>query len=84
MTPISIRGARADRGLTQRDVAEALGVSLPTYGLMERDPERITWAQAKRLSEIFGRPIGEFSFRPPAQEESDDAVVAMAEDGARG
>ncbi|MHB1324005.1 MAG: helix-turn-helix transcriptional regulator [Coriobacteriia bacterium] len=68
---ISIRGARADKRLTQQQVAEHLGVSLPTYGQIENNPERITWAQAKQLAELFGRPIEEFSFCSPTPEESE-------------
>lgn len=66
---ISLRGARADRGLNQTEVAQALGISLPTYGLIEKDPGRITWRQAKALAELFGRPIEEFSFFTPDDEE---------------
>jgi len=65
MRTISLRGARADRGLNQTQVAEALGVSLATYSVIERDPSRITWAQAVKLAALFGREVEEFSFHTP-------------------
>jgi transcriptional regulator with XRE-family HTH domain len=68
---ISIRGARADRGLSQSQVADAMGLSVVTYGRIERSPKLITWEQAEQLSEIFGRPIHEFSFHEPEEVNTD-------------
>lgn len=59
---ISLRGARADRGLNQTQVASALGISIATYGEIERNPGRITWDQARELSQLFKRPIEDFAF----------------------
>ena len=78
MTRISIRGARADKGLNQKDVAEQLGVSIPTYGLIERHPERITWGQAMQLAEIFGRDVEELAFYTPATESPEEGEVEVA------
>ena len=77
MTRISIRGARADKGLTQKDVAEQLGVSIPTYGLIERHPERTTWGRAARLAEILGRDVEEIAFYTPATESPEEQEVEV-------
>lgn len=69
---ISIRGARADRGMGQAQVAERLGVSVSTYSVLERHPERITWARAEQLAAILGRDIREFSFYPTGEVTPDD------------
>lgn len=77
---ISIRGARAHRRLTQKQVAAELGVSLPTYGLMERDPSRITWAQAKKLARILGRDIEDLAFftDEEAEQQADEPHACSA------
>jgi transcriptional regulator with XRE-family HTH domain len=50
--------ARRQAGLTQRQAAEALGVSLPTYKRLEqRPPAELLFGQVERMSEVFRLPL---------------------------
>lgn len=71
-TRISVKAARVDAGLTQQEVADKLGISLPTYGDMERRPGRITWDEALQLSGIFNRPIEDMAFFAPEIRKEDE------------
>lgn len=54
--------ARKKARYSQEAVAGLLGITRPTYARMERHPETVTIADAKRLSEIFGVPVAEIFF----------------------
>lgn len=58
----TMRQARQYAGLTQKEVADHFGVSLPTYTRIEHEPERATIAQAKKFSGITGIPLDEIFF----------------------
>lgn len=77
---ISIRGARADRGMTQAAVAERLGVSVPTYSVLERDPKRITWEQAETLAQLFNRRIEDLAFYTPWDSATNAKEVSTSDD----
>lgn len=51
---ITVKGARRVLGLSQAEVAESLGVSIPTYRRMENDPGCMSLDAAKKLVEILG------------------------------
>ncbi|WP_291427161.1 helix-turn-helix transcriptional regulator [Deinococcus sp.] len=48
---------RAERGLTRRELAEAIGVNTQTIGYLERGTYTASLDIAFRLSEFFGPPI---------------------------
>jgi DNA-binding XRE family transcriptional regulator len=54
--------ARKNARYSQDAVAGLLGVSRPTYARMEKHPDSVTVADAKRLAEIFGVPVAEIFF----------------------
>lgn len=49
---------------TIKAAAEAVGVSCPTYAKMERDPSRMTRAQAERAAELLGCDVEELFYLP--------------------
>jgi len=49
----SLKQARLIKGLTQKEVAEKLGVNRDTYRRLEKYPDETTIKQAKLLSEIL-------------------------------
>lgn len=46
---------RKEAGLTQDDLAKALGVSRSRYAQIERDPSNITIRQARKICSILGQ-----------------------------
>lgn len=54
---ITLRQARLLKGMTQKEVAEKLGVHVHTYSKMEKSPDEVTIGEAKKISEIL-----EFSY----------------------
>ena len=61
-----IREARAAeaRKYTLKAAAEAIGVSCPTYRKIERDPSRMTRAQAERAAALLGCDVDELFYLP--------------------
>ena len=57
------RMAEAKR-YTIKAAAKAVGVSCPTYAKMERDPSRMTRAQAERAAELLGCDVEEIFYLP--------------------
>lgn len=53
MMIFSLKQARLIKGLTQKEVAEKLGVNRDTYRRLEKYPDETTIKQAKLLSEIL-------------------------------
>lgn len=49
---LTLKQARLLAGLTQRDVAEVLGVHVQTYMKWERNPEEMSIGTAKQFSRI--------------------------------
>lgn len=47
---------------TAKAAAEAVGVSRPTYAKMERDPSRMTRAQAERAAQLLGCDVEELFY----------------------
>ncbi len=56
MKPLEIKGARTRLGLSQKDMAEKLGITADSYGKKERDivrftdPEKVIVAQVLELT----------------------------------
>ena len=49
---------------TIKEVAKAVGVSCPTYTKMEKDPSRMTRAQAERAAELLGCDVEDVFYLP--------------------
>ena len=49
---------------TIKAAARAVGVSCPTYTKMEKDPSRMTLAQAERAAELLGCEVDELFYLP--------------------
>lgn len=58
--------ARADRGLTQSDAAEQLGVARTTLVAIEKGDRRITAKELVKLASIYGRPLSAWLDEKPA------------------
>ena len=56
---------RAERGVSRRDLAEAVGVNNQTIGYLERGDYKPSLELAMKIADYFGVPIELlFSFRP--------------------
>jgi DNA-binding XRE family transcriptional regulator len=59
---LTVKMARVFAGLTQRDVAEILGVHVQTYMKWEKNPEEMSIGTAKQFSRIVGIGVEEIFF----------------------
>jgi len=50
-----LRGLRAERGYTQRDIAEKLGIGVATYRKKELGENDFTVSEAREIGRIFDR-----------------------------
>ena len=57
------RMAEAHR-FSGREMVRAIGVSYPTYQKIERDPSRMTRAQAERAAALLGCDVDELFYLP--------------------
>lgn len=55
-----LRSAREDKGLTQEDLADALGISKSQISHFERGANLLTIEHLKKLPRILGRPVNYF------------------------
>ena len=62
MIRISLAAARVNLKLSQRKMAEKLGVHEMTYAAWERNPEKIKVEMAEKISEITGIPVENLKF----------------------
>ena len=58
----TIEDARLEAGLTQEYMASKLGVSRQTYASLEKDPDRMTIGQARRVCNLLGKRYEEIVF----------------------
>ncbi|MDD6706719.1 MAG: helix-turn-helix transcriptional regulator [Olsenella sp.] len=49
----NLRGVREMRGLTQKEVADKLGITRQTYAIYEANQERMTIEQAKAVCRLL-------------------------------
>lgn len=49
---ITVRQARIGIEATQREIADKMGIHVTTYQKLEKNPEYMTIAQAKKFAEI--------------------------------
>jgi transcriptional regulator with XRE-family HTH domain len=52
-----LRDARLATGLTQAEVAEALGISRPTLAAVEKGARKITGLELRRLARLYQRDV---------------------------
>jgi transcriptional regulator with XRE-family HTH domain len=52
-----LRDARLAMGLTQADVADALGLSRPTLAAVEKGTRKITGLELRRLARLYQRDV---------------------------
>lgn len=52
-----LRDARLAMGLTQADVADALGLSRPTLAAVEKGSRKITGLELRRLARLYQRDV---------------------------
>jgi transcriptional regulator with XRE-family HTH domain len=68
-----LRAARQSLGLTQADVAEALGLSRPTLAAVEKGTRKITGLELRRLARLYQRDVAWL-----LGEEASDAAAGAA------
>ena len=61
---MTLEEARKRARYSQEQVASIMGCSRPTIARMERHPEDVSVADAKRLSALYGVPVPELFFMP--------------------
>lgn len=57
----AIKKMRESAGLSQQDVADALGIKKPRYGDWERETREINLRDAIRLADLFGCTLDELA-----------------------
>ena len=55
-----LQGARKARGLTQREVAERLGVARTTVTALEKGERRTRPSELIQMAQLYGRKVGDF------------------------
>lgn len=64
---------RVKAGLTQKELAKLVGVSLPTYCIWENNPNMIKAGNLKRIAEVLGVGVCDI-FLPDDVNETDIGV----------
>lgn len=84
-----LQRARLAAGLSQADVAEALGIPRPAVSLMESGLRSVSSVELAKLCRLYGKPASAFLFEPDREpvlqrfravsvEEEDQAVIQEA------
>ena len=55
----NLKSARTSRGLTQDQVAQAIGLARPTYALIESGKRDVTLSQAETLAALLRTSVDE-------------------------
>ncbi len=63
--PLTLKQARRLKNITQDDMAALLDIHVQTYRKLEENPDLVTIAQAKNISEILEIPYDEIFFCNP-------------------
>lgn len=71
-----IRKLREDRNLTQEEIADSLGLSRQTYGLIEHGERDMTISEAKILANVFGMSLESF-----LDERDVKTIIEIEDDG---
>lgn len=62
MVSITLKAARVNKKLSQKEAAEKLGVNVSTLGKYENDSSNVTMSFVKRASELYGIPADSLFF----------------------
>lgn len=62
MMKFSPKELRARNNLTQREVAEMLGISINTYNAWEKDISKVSIGKVNALARIFGVELDDIFF----------------------
>ena len=80
MFNLELKKIRIRAGLSQKELADMIGVKVSTYGTWERGERMMSLEQAYRVTELLGCTIDELVGRPkPSTEYSDPAQQALNE-----
>lgn len=60
-----LRQAREEKGLSQEEVAQHLGIPRPAVSQIENGHRRVEALELARLAKLYGRPLGYFSDDEP-------------------
>jgi DNA-binding XRE family transcriptional regulator len=74
---------RAERGLSRRDLADALGVNYQTVGYIERGEYSPSLELTFRISELFGLPIEAIFSRQPFRPLSEELYRSSSSHGSK-
>lgn len=69
---ISLKAARVNAGLTQREIAQKLGISEPTYNTWEKNPWNISGLYQRRLADVCKYPLDFIDFLPEILSKTQD------------
>lgn len=72
----NLRNARNLRGMTQRRLGEAVGLTLQQIQKYENGTNRITVSRLHQLAEILNIPVAQFFAGPPAQSPTQESKAA--------
>lgn len=64
MMKYSLKELRARKNLTQKQVANDLGIAIQTYNAWEKDISGVAIGKVVALANYFGVPLGQISFCP--------------------
>lgn len=59
---LTLKMARIGAGLTQQQVADALGIHVQTYARLEKHPEKMKMEQAIRFADLTGVDLSDLTF----------------------
>lgn len=62
MSAITMKMARIGAGMTQQDVADAMGIHVQTYARLEKNPEDISIGDSRLFASIVEIPWADISF----------------------
>ena len=72
--PMSLKAARINKGLTQREAALLIGVSVPTIANYEKGASFPDVPIIVQIEKVYGVPYSEINFFPPKKgEEKEEA-----------
>lgn len=74
--PEKIRQKRLQKGLSQENMADSLGISTTAYGDLERGRTEITLPRMERIAEVLDTSLGEFLETVPKVNSEEDWLRA--------
>lgn len=74
--PEKIRQKRLQKGLSQENMADSLGISTTAYGDLERGRTELTLPRIERIAEVLDTSLGEFLETTPKVTSEEDWLRA--------